>query len=738
VRICLLVCGLACVAATPAAAEEFVGSLHEHSGYSDGWPGSRPADYFASGKSFGLDFMGGSDHSDTLGLPIAASDYCLDEDTSDLPACALADSTDSFRKWDATAEQAAAATDDTFTAFRGFEWTSDRFGHISVYFSSNYTNAKTDTGYAGMTAFWQWLALRPQLGGGGDGLAVFNHPGSKKLSDQDPGYNWNNFRYLRMADKRVVGIEVFNDRNDFDSWYPRALDKGWHVGAIGGEDLGHRKSDDWGGPEWAKTVIDAPDRSAASLKAAMLARHFYAIRRPGLGLEFSVNGAAMGSRLSPVVGDGLGIEAGYVGDAAAPHAKLDLVTSRGKVVATGTDRLDLRRPASAGEDWYFVRASAGGRPIAYSSPVWIEATPAAAGPVWLAGDLHVHTCYSHDSYCPPDDDNTGPDELYTAGLTVGERFFEARERGLDYLAITDHNDIRSQSDPGFGSQGLIGIPAYENSLHGHAQMLGATHIYDNGDSSAAAVNRVADELRADGGVFQMNHPFYSDPSTLTDCNDEFDWKYGLDVVPDVVEAWNSASQSLPGEIAYWERCWLDRGLRIGATGGSDSHWLSTTAVQGTGNPTTWVLADTASPQGILDGIRNGRTTISRLPPGEGGGRLLLEADADGDGGFESRIGDTVPADAALRVRSVNRASGFLRVRANGKTLIENKFLPAGGTVAVPRVGDAGWVRAELRFTPAQIQETFRCDALSDSEAAFLPCPADQAMEAITSPIWLRD
>ncbi len=61
-------------------------------------------------------------------------------------------------------------------------------------------------------------------------------------------------------------------------------------------------------------------------------------------------------------------------------------------------------------------------------------------------------------------------------------------RGLDFLAITDHNDIRSQSDPGFGAEGVVPIPAYENSLNGHAQMLGAREIYDSGDRSAAAVD----------------------------------------------------------------------------------------------------------------------------------------------------------------------------------------------------------------------------------------------------------
>src|SRR3954452_9364906 len=65
----------------PAAARAekpagFIGSLHEHSSYSDGYPTSTPATFYANGKRHGLDFMGGSDHSDTLGLPINVSDDC--------------------------------------------------------------------------------------------------------------------------------------------------------------------------------------------------------------------------------------------------------------------------------------------------------------------------------------------------------------------------------------------------------------------------------------------------------------------------------------------------------------------------------------------------------------------------------------------------------------------------------------------------------------------------------------
>jgi hypothetical protein len=724
--IAALVLLFALATAAPATAMELVGSMHEHSGYSDGWPGSRPADYYASGKGFGLDFMLGSDHSDTLALPIVASDYCTDDPTP----CALADPVnpaDSFRKWDATAEQAAAATTDSFTAGRGFEWTSDRFGHINVYFSRNYSNAKLDGGYADMATFWQSLATGPDAGGFADGVATFNHPGAKKLSDSDPGFNWDDFAYIPANDQRMVGIEVFNDADDYGSWYPHALDKGWHLGAVGAEDLGHRKSDDWGGPRWAKTVIDATDRSPGAIKAALLARHFYAVRDRNLRLSYSVNGQEEGARLQQRAGDKLDVDAS-VSD---PRLTLELVTSGGKVVASGTGALHVSRAADPGERYYFVRARDGDRPMAYSSPVWVEAQRAPLnGARWLAGDLHVHTCFSHDAYCGPDDDNTGIDEAYTFGLPVEARFAEASVRGLDFLAITDHNDVRSSSDPGFGTHGVVGIPAYENSLHGHAQMLGARHLYPADANDPASVNAAADALRADGGVFQINHPV-ARGHNVTDCSArDLDWGYGYDVVPDTLEVWNLATPQMEDATAWWE-CWLDRGVHLPATGGSDSHWASIDAVSGAGNPTTWVLSTQDSEKGVLDGLRAGRTSITRLPPAEGGAPLLLEADANHDGTYEAVEGDTVPPGTPMRVRTDGPVSGLVRVRANDQTLVDDAPLPV--TFAAP--DKPGWVRAEMRLTPKSVEDTLGCTAIPGAPDP-TPCAGDQVLAALTSPIYV--
>lgn len=333
------------------------------------------------------------------------------------------------------------------------------------------------------------------------------------------------------------------------------------------------------------------------------------------------------------------------------------------------------------------------------------AAPAAAHSAegeWLAGDLHVHTTYSHDSYGGPGDDNTGPEQLYTLGWSVAEQFQHASLRGLDYLAITDHEDLRSQQDPGFGAGGVIAVPGYENSLAGHAQMLGARRLYDNGDESAAAVQAVADALRADGGAFQVNHP----AEGSTDFPHDTDWAYLYAVQPDTVEVWNisrlyqpplPSASSNDDAVRYWEG-WLDRGARVGATGGSDNHWQSTVALQGVGQPTTWVFARERSTAGVLEGIRAGRTFVSHQPPALGGPRLFLEGDA-------AMVGDTVAPGTPLRVRVEDGTGSFLRVIGTGGEPIGAPVPVTGPEFehALAAPAEPGWVRAEL-FSPDLLEQ----------------------------------
>jgi len=367
---------------------------------------------------------------------------------------------------------------------------------------------------------------------------------------------------------------------------------------------------------------------------------------------------------------------------------------------------------------------------------------------WLAGDLHVHSCYSHDVLGGGlSDDNTGPENVYTYGFGVGERFFHAASRDLDYLAISDHDDTRSLTDPGFGTHGVIGVPCYEASIHGHAQMIGAKRKYDKGDQSAAAARAMAHAVRADGGLMQANHPVYSDfehslvvapadpeGACCSDCA-TMHWRYGFDVVPDTIEAWNAASPPNTVAEGYWE-CWLDRGERLGATGGSDSHWQTTNALQGPGQPTTWVLAPERSAAGVIAGLRAGRTSISFAYPSLGGPLLILEADPDRDGTFSAVVGDDVPPGTPMRVRCErNAVTGTVRIRANGKTLLERR-MDRDSAVGFDAPSEPGWVRASLIMDSSDSPLALPC-TLIEGESLLQPaCRERRMLAAMTSAMFV--
>jgi hypothetical protein len=271
-------------------------------------------------------------------------------------------------------------------------------------------------------------------------------------------------------------------------------------------------------------------------------------------------------------------------------------------------------------------------------------------------------------------------------------------------------------------------------------MLGATRLYtDEGDGLAAATNALADSLRADGGRFQSNHPSYRQGGPFTECaqadadDTPLHWGYGYSVRPDSIEVWNVTSLIQPAEL-YWE-CWLQRGVRVGATAGSDSHGANQPTI---GNPTTWVLASSAQPQHLLEAISAGHTTLSRLAPGQGGTRLLLEGDRNGDGSYESGVGSQIPPGAPMRVRADGiPGAGLVRVRANGQTLLEGERLAPGGEVRFPAPEEPGWVRAVLYLEDGTgAIDPFCSPYQLPEQPPWSVCSEDLAIAAMTSPIYL--
>lgn len=380
----------------------------------------------------------------------------------------------------------------------------------------------------------------------------------------------------------------------------------------------------------------------------------------------------------------------------------------------------------------------------------LAARPSTYGCMWMAGDLHVHTVYSHDSFGGPAyDDESEVQDAYTAGWTVLEEGAIAASRGLDYIAITDHNNIRSQADPGWelwDSNGVTMVPGYENSIGGHAQMIGATKMYDN----SLGVPGLAEQLRADGGAFQINHPADHE---WDDASGAYEYP---GFFPDSVEVWNigawvyqppfPATNDHEYPPQFYDAL-LDEGGRIAATGGSDSHWRSTTAAQGPGQPTTWVCATGTTPAGVVEGIRAGRTTISHQPPAFGGAFAVLEADVDGDGRYETTVGDDVAPGTTVRA-AVDLAPGaILRIVTDGSATLAEVPVDSPRfkhTFTVPAT--SSWVRAEVYYEDGgELRSGLQpvCDlvgALSgnfgDEYGNVTYCRNRLAMVAMTSPIYV--
>lgn len=407
----------------------------------------------------------------------------------------------------------------------------------------------------------------------------------------------------------------------------------------------------------------------------------------------------------------------------------------------------------------------------------LAALPAVAHPdhhpkppvgFWVAGDLHVHTIYGHDTCITPTEawDPESPDRAarrpcedpYVVGFAPADRLDDALTRGLDFVALTDHNNVVNQQDPAVlawiaAHPDFAVVPAYENSQPGHVQMLGARACYSETgavpgstikcdeaviDRSAAGETALADGLRADGGVFQVNHP--------SDGN--WPGRFGHDVVPDTVEVWNigpwAFQPPLPSSndndfSLRWYDGFLRSGNEIAVTGGSDSHWVSTSAVQGIGEPTTWVFVRKPTVAGVLEGLRAHRTFVSALPPAAAGPQMFLEADRDGDGVFEAIAGSETSSHATFRIRTAGALPGsILRIVTDGGVLQQS--LPVSGALTF-RPGADGvpaahlFVRAELLAPDGADARRLGCDPVAGDQTTV--CRNDLLMETLTSPVFVR-
>jgi hypothetical protein len=241
----------------------------------------------------------------------------------------------------------------------------------------------------------------------------------------------------------------------------------------------------------------------------------------------------------------------------------------------------------------FVAWEEGALPaVPSAAPAW--QAPIRRGPGWYRGDLHAHTRHSDGSWDVPD--------------LLGE----ARNAGLDFVALTDHNTTSHLAGiEAAADTRLLVIPGMElTTFHGHALSLGTRDWIDWGVLRGDGIDAAAAEVGRLGGLFVIAHPMAGGDPVCTGC----EWRYE-EMMPGaarIVEIWNgpwTGDSNNERALARWY-AWLNRGQRIVATAGSDAHGPGRLA-GGTGRNVVHA-ADLAT-RAVLEAIAAGQLYLSAGP-----------------------------------------------------------------------------------------------------------------------------
>ena len=217
--------------------------------------------------------------------------------------------------------------------------------------------------------------------------------------------------------------------------------------------------------------------------------------------------------------------------------------------------------------------------------------PATAGMRWLAGDLHSHTVHSDGA------------------LTVPELARFAVERGLDFIAVTDHNTTSHHPElpAASAAHDIALIPGQEVTTEaGHANAFGELPWVDFREPP----DNWLEQTERGGGLLSVNHPYGGQNS----------WIAPMGRRPPLLEVWHWSWLDLRWNVPLsWWLAWHPKAI---AVGGSDWHRPGSDAPPG--SPTTWVQSYAAEPSAVLDGVSAGLVAISAGRDGP----VLLRVDGE--------------------------------------------------------------------------------------------------------------
>lgn len=343
-----------------------------------------------------------------------------------------------------------------------------------------------------------------------------------------------------------------------------------------------------------------------------------------------------------------------------------------------------------------------------SSPRALAPQPARTRPVrpgagWYRGDLHCHSFHS--------DAAGSPEVLHAA----------ARQAGLDFLAVADHNTTtqRRYFDAA-SSPDLVFVRAMEVTTgRGHANVFGVDGWIDFRMVRPSDAHALAAAVHARGGLLSINHD-------KPDIPWRHDWPEA-----DLMEAWQ-----LPWLAWNWVSLarWQERlaaGLRLPMVGGSDWHQPAELRPEGPfalARPTTVLWLPELSEDAVLAAMAAGRGYVTEGPTGP-----HLELTLGG-----AQMGGTGSGPVEVRVGG---APGDTLTLHDARGEIARLAIPSADAVLRPDLRPRGFLRAEV------VADASRERLLAEFRAAFpggLPWGLSEAeiarqplRRALSNPVWVR-
>ncbi len=337
-------------------------------------------------------------------------------------------------------------------------------------------------------------------------------------------------------------------------------------------------------------------------------------------------------------------------------------------------------------------------PPAYEPPAQIT-TPADG---WLRGDLHMHTVYS-------DGFDTVEAVIDMAEYLEWPEFLEHHPEyagsPLDFVALTDHRTADQNADPQFQSEMIIPVPSEEYGSSGHANTPGISAFVDHDpDDDGVSVEDYQNGIElahADGALFSPNHPFapgimfgwdvegfdtievwnsgwlLASPPTTADDLANWEQNKGTTASAAYHRAVQAEGLGADGQSLTWYEALLSRGVHVGLVGGGDRH-----AIVLPGFPTTYVQTETSDVQGLVDGMRDRHTYVTRTPASA----QLLGTITVGEQVYQ--WGDAVPIPATgahveVQLQVARAEGGLARLVSAGAVADDEALLdaPLGAVVA---------------------------------------------------------